>query len=213
MPDNSTLVFNHPTMSCETTLPRETAALVGAELLPGERISWVGQPIPGRFARKSIAIVLFGIPWTAFAVFWMVGAGIGTWKSSFKGGGFGLFSLFPLFGLPFVLIGIGMLSSPYWMRRKARRTAYVITDRRALVFDAGGWSGTTIRSFEPDRLCDLRRIQNNDGSGDIIFERQWRSDNDGGRQSTDIGFLAIADVKSVEDSIRALVARTNARNA
>lgn len=201
-------------MSPDSILPHETAALVGAELAAGERIVWVGQPIPGRFARKSIGIVLFGIPWTAFAIFWMVGAGMGTWSVPAKGedgGFFQIFRLFPLFGLPFVLIGIGMLSSPYWMRRKAYRTAYVITDRRALVFDAGSWRGTTIRSFEPDRLNDLRRVQNNDGSGDIIFERQWRSNSDGGKQSTDIGFLAIANVKNVEDSIRALISKANSQ--
>ena len=37
---------------------------------------------------------------------------------------------FPLFGLPFVLIGLGMLTAPHWAKRKALRTAYAVTDRR-----------------------------------------------------------------------------------
>jgi hypothetical protein len=113
------------------------------------------------------------------------------------------FDLFPLFGIPFVLIGFGMLSSPYWTMRKARRTAYVLTTARAIIFD-GGFS-TTIRSFGPDRLTDLRRKQRADGSGDVIFERKLSYDSDGDRQSTDHGFLAIADVKGVEDMVRQLV--------
>ncbi len=178
-------------------LPGDVAALLEAELQPGERITWVGQPIPGRFARGSIGIVLFGIPWTAFAIFWIAGAS-GFHLPDFSNGS----ELFPLFGVPFVLIGFGMLSSPYWMRRKAGRTAYVITDKRALILDGGSWRSTTIRSFEPHRLGDIRRVQNPDGSGDIIFERPWASD--GSKQTTDHGFLAIQDVKNVESLIRKL---------
>ena len=183
----------------DNKLPKDVAALVGAELQPGERIIWTGRPIPGRFARRSIGIVLFGIVWTAFAIFWIAGA------SRFRLPDFSHgFGLFPLFGVPFVLIGFGMLSTPYWMRRKAGRTAYVITDKRALILDGSLWRSTTVRSFEPHRLGDLRRVQNRDGSGDIIFERVWASDGDGGRQSTDHGFLAIQDVKNVEAHIRQL---------
>jgi hypothetical protein len=181
------------------SLPQDVSRLVDAELRNGERIAWTGQPIPSRFARRSIGIVLFGIPWTAFALFWIAGA------SGFKMPDFSHGSgIFPLFGLPFVLIGFGMLSSPYWMLRKARRTAYVITDQRAIVLAGGAFGSTTIRSFDPDRLNDIRRVQKPDGTGDLIFERTWASDGDAGRQSTDHGFLAIAGVRDVEGFITRL---------
>lgn len=179
-------------------LPSRLRSLIDAELNDGEKITWIGVPIARRFAMRSIPIVLFGIPWTAFAFFWMAGASgfkIPDLKEEFD--------LFPLFGIPFVLIGFGMLSSPFWTMRKARRTAYVLTTARAIIFD-GGFS-TTIRSFGPDRLTDLRRKQRADGSGDVIFERKLSYDSDGDRQSTDHGFLAIADVKGVEDMVRQLV--------
>ncbi len=188
-------------------LPLDVATLIGAELNPSERISWAGQPIPARFARRSIGAVLFGIPWTAFSIFWIAGAS-GFKLPDFSHGP----GLFPLFGVPFLLIGFGMLSTPYWMRRKARRTAYVVTDQRALILDGSSWRSTTVRSFEPHRLGDIRRIQNPDGSGDLIFERTWASDNDGGRQSTDHGFLAIQDVKTVETLIRELTYSATTRN-
>jgi hypothetical protein len=183
----------------EGHLPREIAALIGAELASGERIVWAGQPMPGRFARGSIGVVLFGIPWTAFAIFWMAGAS-GFKMPNFSNG----FGFFPLFGVPFVLIGFGMLSAPYWARRKAQRTAYVITDRRALILAGGAWKSTTVRSFEPYRLADLRRVQYPDGTGDLIFERTWKRDSDGDRQSADHGFLAIREVKAVEGFVRQL---------
>jgi len=183
----------------DNNLPREVAALVGAELQPGERITWAGQPMPWRFARRNIGIFLFGIPWTAFAIFWVAGT------SGFKLPDFSdSAGWFPLFGVPFVLSGFGMLSTPYWMRRKARRTAYVVTDERALIIDGSWWRSTTIRSFEPRRLGDIRRDQNPDGSGNLIFERTWDNDGDGGNQFTEHCFLAIRDVKTVERLIRQL---------
>jgi hypothetical protein len=179
-------------------LPQEISRLVDAELRNGERVAWTGQPIPGRFARRGIGHVIFGIPWTAFALFWMAGA------SGFKMPDFSQgVGLFPLFGLPFVLIGFGMLSSPYWMRRKALKTAYVITDQRAIVLASGAFGSTTIRSFEPDRLKDIRRVQRPDGTGDLVFERTWSSDGDGGR-FVEQGFLAISGVRDVERMITRL---------
>jgi hypothetical protein len=135
-------------------LPPELATLVDDELASGERIVWVGQPIPSRYAFPSLGIVLFAIPWTAFAIFWMAAASGFKLPDLARGSG-----LFSLFGVPFVLIGLGMLSTPFWMLRKARRTAYVITDQRALVVDCGAWGRVSLRSFEPAGLTDLRRDQ------------------------------------------------------
>lgn len=183
-------------------LPEPLRNLVESELHEREAINWVGQPIHRRFVARSLPIVLFGIPWTAFAIFWMAGAA-GFKMPNFQQG----FDFFPLFGIPFVLIGFGMLSAPLWIAKKARRTVYVLTDRRAILFD-GGWS-TTIRSFGPERLTDLRRVQRPDGSGDLIFEKSLSYDSDGDKRSTDIGFLAIPDVKDVEDRVRRIAGTGN----
>jgi hypothetical protein len=185
-------------------LPQQLRSLIESELQSNERITWLEQPIPGRLARSTLPIVLFGIPWTAFAIFWTASAAWGTSKA----GDAGFFRAFPLFGLPFILIGLGMLSSPFWVRRSAKRSAYVLTDRRAILFRAG-WRGTvSVRSFEPQRLTDLRRKQRTDGSGDLVFAQDIRRDSDGDRHSTDVGFLAVRDVKSVEEMVRALVQRS-----
>ena len=187
-------------------LPPDVARWVEAELRSGELVVWSGQPIAHRLARRSIGAVLLGIPWTAFAVFWMAEVS-GDKMLDFSHG----FDLLPilLIGVPFVLAGFGMLSSPYWIVRKARKTAYIITDRRAIVLAGGLRGSTTIRSFEPDRLKDIRRVQKADGSGDLIFERTWTCD-EAGRQSssTDHGFLAIADVRSIEQTISRLTQAT-----
>jgi len=186
------------------TISRELEDKVKRELESGERILWMEQPIPRYFTAMSIGAFLFAIPWTAFSVFWMCGAS-GFKMPDFSKGGF---SLFPLFGLPFLLIGIGMLSSPIWAYRKAFKTVYVITDRRAITFDAG-WT-TTIRSYPPDKLQNIYRKEKRDGTGDVVLGQRVWSGSEGNQQSQDLGFLNIRDPKTVEQMLRKLSEHANA---
>jgi hypothetical protein len=179
---------------------RETDERVRRELEPGESIRWMEQPIPRFFSAASVAAFLFAIPWTAFAVFWMCGAS-GFKIPNFREGGF---SFFPLFGIPFVLIGFGMLLSPFWAYRKAQKTVYVITNRRAIAFE-GGWT-TTIRSFTPDQLKNVYRKERRNGVGDVILGQRVWTDSDNDRRSLDVGFLNVRDAKRVERLIQELAA-------
>jgi hypothetical protein len=183
-------------------MPLELRQFMESELRSGERIQYRTHPVPSRMARKSIPLVIFGVFWTAFALFWTGGAFVAV--SHARTGTF-LEYLFPLFGLPFVLIGIGLLSSPVWMRRAAARTAYLVTDRRAIIM-RGGWFGKMhVRSFEPEALRDLERNQYADGSGDLIFARDWHRGKHGRQHSTPVGFLAVNEVKTAEAAIQNLV--------
>lgn len=144
-------------------------------------------------------MVLFGVPWTAFAIFWIAGAS-GFKMPDFSHGA----GLFPLFGVPFVLIGFGMLSAPYWASKKAASSAYVITNERVMIFESGILGGVSIRSFLPHQLSEIRRIQLADGSGDLILDKRITTDSEGSRSTTDIGFFGIPDVKNVESMVLAL---------
>jgi len=179
-------------------IPRGLRDMVDREMDQGEQLVWAGQPNPRRFVLRALPTMLFAIPWTAFAIFWMWGAsGFGepsdmSWPRS----------MFALFGLPFVLIGLGMLSAPLWAIRKARRTVYAVTDRRAILF-LGGW-GTTVRSFGPDRMGGLRRRQRADGSGDILFEPSPPFADGAHSRMAEGSFFGIANVKEVESLLRDL---------
>jgi hypothetical protein len=185
------------------------------ELRAGEKIVWTAQPRPGLYARAGWGLFIFAIPWTAFAVFWMVMAGGGLWKwlgasgdsparnAPAPSGPFKYFSLcFPLFGLPFVLIGVAMLAAPWWMRRRARKVIYALTDQRAIIFEAGMFGRQTIRSYDPDKLGSIERTQRPDGSGDLVFETLITRDSEGARQTTRRGFIGIESVKQVEETLR-----------
>jgi hypothetical protein len=184
-------------MRFDAEVPRDLRDKVNSELERGERIEWIEMPIPRFFTPVSTGMFLFAIPWTAFAAFWICGAA-GFKVPDFKLG----FDLFPLFGVPFLLIGLAMLSSPIWARRRASKTVYVITDRRAITFD-GGWS-TTIRSYPPEKLQDVYRKEKKDGSGDVIFARRAWHDSDGDRHTEELGFLRIKEPREVEQMLKKL---------
>ncbi len=192
-------------MIADTQVPYALREWVDREIEPGERLQWMDMPAPRFFTGPATAAFLFGIPWTAFAVFWTATAAWGTRQASDTGAPGAFSILFPLFGVPFILIGLGMLSSPLWAYRKARRTVYVITDRRAILFEGG--RSTTVRSFAPQQLRNVFRKERKDGSGDVVFSsRTWR-DSDGDRHAQDVGFMRIQNAKAVEDLIQEL-ART-----
>jgi hypothetical protein len=172
----------------------ELQQLLASELRPGEKQVWAAQPLPRVFRRQSIGIVVFGIPWTAFAIFWMVAASAGTSHAP------GPFAVFPLFGLPFVLIGFGMLSSPFWMGKQARRTVYALTDQRAIVIKGKLFGGVNVQSFEPDRLTSIERNQLADGTGDLVFER-FTQRRGSGTSTVRRGFMGIENVRQVEELI------------
>ena len=178
---------------------------VQTELRAGERQVWAAQPLPGAFRRQSIAVVLFGLPFTGFALFWIVTAGWGVWGHANHAPG--PFVLFPLFGLPFLLIGLGMLTSPFWMAKRAARTVYVLTDQRAIVVAGKVFGGVTVQSFEPARLTSITRNERPDGTGDLIFE-QFTQRQGTGTTTVRRGFMGIDDVRQVEDLIHStLLAR------
>lgn len=104
-------------MRSDTIIPQALQDKVNNELDNDEIIEWMYMPIPHYFKRMSLAMFLFAIPWTAFAFFWIYGASGFEMPDFSKGGA----SLFPLFGLPFVLVGIGMLSSSLWTYKKLLR--------------------------------------------------------------------------------------------
>lgn len=196
----------------DARLPDVLDARVRAELEPSEQLLWVGQPHPGRFGRMAIPLVLFGIPWTAFAVFWVAMAsgpmffGAGGANNAGPGVG-GFFVCFPLFGLPFILIGLFFLTSPYWLRRKAKRTCYALTDRRAILWEAGMTPGSMeVRSYRPADFEKMFRRDFPDGSGDLMFEEPITVQRSSGRYATfntqGHGFMGIENVREIEKLLR-----------
>ncbi|MEL6109627.1 MAG: hypothetical protein AAFU85_26765, partial [Planctomycetota bacterium] len=76
-------------------IPPKLQEMVWRELDHDERVLWSGMPKPKYFTKRAVGMVLFAIPWTAFALFWIAGAA-GFKVPQFNNGA----DLFPLFGVP-----------------------------------------------------------------------------------------------------------------
>lgn len=120
-----------PILSSEQTTAQHLALateMSKSTLKPGEEILWVGQPEPGREAQLKLPFVIpFAIIWTLFCTGWTCLAWLSAKESRNP-----LDYLMPLFGLSFVVVGIGLLSIPYFSRNQALNTVYALTDRCAI---------------------------------------------------------------------------------
>ncbi|MDQ7826594.1 MAG: hypothetical protein RDV48_27575 [Candidatus Eremiobacteraeota bacterium] len=185
-------------------LERDLKMEAEKEMESGERLLWCGQPDAKRLAMQTLPLFIFAIPWTLFALFWETmacAACFGSMGKSGAGAGPGLFALiFPLFGIPFVLIGLGMLSSPYWAYKNALKTLYAVTDRRAFIVAPASWGGSkTVNSYRDEDIGNIERTERADGSGDLIFAREQYTGSRGSRGTRSIGFYGIPAVRKVAD--------------
>ena len=99
----------------DSSLTPELADRIAAELGRDEDLVWAGQPRLDLAARPAYFLVPFGIVFTLFALIWIVVAGTLS------------FGLLAPCGLPFIAVGIVMITAPSWLRSRARRTIYALT--------------------------------------------------------------------------------------
>lgn len=181
--------------------PDRKRQLDGA-LIPGERVRWSGQP-RGRSQWASFGIYLFAIPWTAFSLFWErmalipLLASLGGDDISRIPAGFSI--VFPLFGLPFVVIGLGMMAAPFLTIAKTRRTVHAVTDRRLLSIVDG--RKLEVKSAFLDRIGPVERSSGRDGWGTLKVQTMSRTDSDGDRRTERLEWIGIPDVVRVERMI------------
>lgn len=137
------------TNAAEAPDPRIAALL--DELEPDEQLLWHSfQHV--RPTGKIPEIYLFAIPWTAFAVIWMA---LAFWLTGgTRIGDDPMAVLFPLFGLPFLMIGIGMLASPILRRISAKKTVYAVTDNRIIRLQKA--SAVLVQVVPPERIKSAR---------------------------------------------------------
>ena len=181
-------------------IPFDLDRKLESELQSGERIEWKGMPVPRFFKLETLVTFLFAIPWTAFAIFWMCGAA-GFQIPDFSKG-FTPFMLFPLFGLPFVAIGLGMLSTPVWAYLQDRKTLYAITNKRVIIMTGG--KSFEIRSLPAKQIKELTRRERS-GTGDLIIAHETWRDSDNDLRTKETGLFNIVDVKGAQRALQILI--------
>jgi hypothetical protein len=169
----------------------------------GERILWSGQPKASRMW-PLFGIWLFAVPWTAFAIFWesiaLMPWAAGTKTPDGITHSFGI--IMPLFGLPFVLIGLGMMAAPFWAMAKAKSTVHALTDKRLLTIVTG--RSTKVTAVAIDRTGPVETGIGPDGSGSFKVQTGSHIDSDGDRVTDRFEFAGIDNVAELERAFRTL---------
>jgi hypothetical protein len=177
-----------------------------SQLDGGERLLWSGTPSAGGVALGALPAALFGIPFSGFAVFWICTAYS---ASAHVSHAMAPFAFFPLFGIPFLLIGLGMLTSPLWAWLTALKTVYAVTDKRVMIIT--GLMMRMVQSYGPSDIGDLTHVERADGRGSLIFGAgAWNVGTVGGyarvgslNRLNRVTLVGIPDVREVEHLIRA----------
>ena len=177
-----------------------------SELQGGESLLWSGPANPGRSAMSALPAALFGIPFAGFAFFWMSTAYRGTHNlanhhNTLASG----FNALPLFGLPFLLIGLAMTLAPLGVYLKGRSGVYAVTNRRVMLI-----SGTTTRSVKsiiPTDIVEVDYRERPDGRGDVLIRTNSVIRTNNGTTQITVGLYGVPNVKDVAGMVMKLRAQ------
>lgn len=136
------------------------------ELNPEEVLIWTGQPGRGGQAVGIIFVFLFGMVVAGFSAFWILSA-LGFPSAKHLPHSI-IVWIFALFGIPFLLVGLGLMALPVFIMRRPRNTVYAITSHRVIVGRFGG-RVPSVYSLKPADLGNIKESCNSNGSGSIYF--------------------------------------------
>jgi hypothetical protein len=198
-------------------LPDALKTFAQRELM-NESVLWVGKPENVHSALPLFAIWVFAIPWTVFALFWeamVAGPLIFFWLGWPVGGkppgsmGMGMMAVMALFGLPFILIGFGMLASPFYAMRRLRRTGYVLTDKRLAILTDSRSIG--VKSYQLRQIHSVTRLEHANNTGTVTVGLGFTRDSDGDRQESTEVLANVSDARRLEQLLLEIVARQKTR--
>lgn len=139
------------------------------EMRSRERLIWSDRPVAGTGWREALPIIGFGLVFMAFSAFWIVMAfGILRFGDGLSGAGPIAF-YFPFFGLPFFLVGVGIVLKSLLATKRAGSAVYALSNERIVIISGGRHK--RVRSFDLLSLGDIERIERGGGSGDILFRK------------------------------------------
>ena len=133
----------------------------------GENLLWAGRPKGGFLLRLSDVIMIpFSVFWCGFAIFWTIGAS-GVLEAS-EGGATPINYTFPLFGLPFVIVGLYFVLGRFFVDKSQReKTTYGVSSERVIM--KSGLFSSTVKSLSLSTLSEITLKERNDRSGTITF--------------------------------------------
>ncbi|HUB67036.1 MAG TPA: hypothetical protein VL981_06080 [Candidatus Methylacidiphilales bacterium] len=158
-------------------------------------------------------MIPFSLMWGGFAIFWEIMAlylFFSPHHQPARHPNFQWFALiFPLWGVPFVLIGLYMIFGRFFYDAATRqRTYFGVTDRRAIMVKSLFFRNVT--SFDYATMTNLNLVERGDGGGDILFgpPTPWSTfsgaswPGSAGSKYASPGFYLVPDARNVYNLIR-----------
>ncbi len=176
------------------------------ELRDDEQVLWQAMQL-ARLERQSFGMYFFAIPWTAFALLWTTVAAAGVSTIGSEGPGWIAWA-FPLFGLPFILVGLGMLAAPFTPWLQQGRVLYAITNQRVLRLSLH--RELVVKALPAGRIGLIERRESRDGTGVLKMAVKVGKDSDGDARTEFFEVGRIADVMGAHAAINRLTARITA---
>lgn len=136
-------------------------------LVTGEKVLWQGTPGRGlRFRRTDFFLIPFGLFFFGFSLFWETNALSILGHADNTPPGFAF--IFPLFGIPFILVGLYLVIGRFfWDAYSRKRSTYLLTNRRALI-ETNAF-GRKVVSVSLGDLDEVGLEERADGSGSVIL--------------------------------------------
>jgi hypothetical protein len=151
-------------MAESKNIPEANAAL-DALLEPGERVTWAAQPRPYVYIVRGLSSIAYGTTWAVLGAIWYHGSGGVGRNAVFEG----WWRLLPLLSLPFILAGLSFFISPIRLGAQARRTWYVVTNRRVFIAELFAHHEPKLRVFSPHELAPPLAVKRMDGLYNLVL--------------------------------------------
>lgn len=175
----------------------------------GEIVRWAGVPSASGVFWRTTPVWLMGFPWLALSggmLAALVAAAFFSPRPSravpmweYLAMGIGI-----VFVSSFVLIGLGMVATPFRTWWKARGTVYAITDKRLLRLTSWRRRGAIeAKSFDLTGLHSFERREKRDGSGNLTIVTRVTKDKSGDTSSEVEMLVGVPEVRLAENLLKA----------
>jgi len=148
---------------------------------------------------RGLPNIAYGVTWGLLGCVWYYGAGgISDRTSAFEG----WWRLEPLLSLPFVLAGFSFFLYPIRLGAKARRTWYVVSNRRIFIAELRRKGPPQLRAFSAEEMAAPKVVKRFDNPPlyDVILTRRAQ-ENPHLQPGLDAGFFGLEDGEAAAGAV------------